>query len=295
MRPANLNALKMFDAAARHLNFRLAAQELNLTQGAVAQQVRRLEASLQVSLFTRRARGLELTDSGREYQHQISRALAIIDTATAKLQRQNTQIIISVPPSFASKWLVPNLAKFTTQYPQIDLQTIASEQLSDFKKDAVDIAIRIARAPFASDLDAQLLAPLNLCAVCSAEFAANNSAITCVDDFFELPLIQDGHLHWNTLLEKVSDTKTAKVLQFNQTALAIDAASNGQGIALSPLFLVAPEIASGKLIDLWRPPSEGAAKAYYLLSKKSATENPARDKVIQWLLNEASSASEQGY
>ena len=77
-------------------------------------------------------------------------------------------------------------------------------------------------------------------------------------------MIQDGHLHWNNLLEAVRDTKTAKILQFNQTALAIDAAANSQGIALSPLFLVAPEIASGKLVDLWRPRSETAAKSYYL-------------------------------
>ncbi len=293
MRPANLNALKMFDAAARHLNFRLAAQELNLTQGAVAQQVRGLEAALQVSLFVRRARGLELTDSGREYQRQIGRALAIIDSATAKLQLQNSQIILSVPPSFASKWLVPHLAKFTTEHPEIDLQTIASEQLSDFKTDAVDIAIRIATAPFASDLDVKLLAPLNLCAVCSTEFAAKIPAISCLDDFLNQPLIQDNHFHWEYLLEAVNDTHTAKILQFNQTALAIDAAANGQGIALSPLFLVAPEIASGKLVDLWQPPSQSTAKAYYLVSQKSATQNPAKDKVIQWLLNEASSYSGQ--
>ena len=294
MQPANLNALKMFDAAARHLNFRLAGEELNLTQGAVAQQVRGLEANLKVALFHRRARGLELTESGREYQRQIRQALAIIESASAKLQRQNTQITLSVPPSFASKWLVPRLPVFATEYPEIDLQIIASEQLSDFKTDAVDIAIRIARAPFSPQLDVQLLADLNLCALCSAEFATQLPVINCAQDFLKHPLIQDSHYHWDSILEDVGSSNSAKILQFNQTALAIDAAANGQGIALSPLFLVAAEITSGKLVDLWQPKSNSTESAYHLLSLKSAPKNPAREKVIQWLLNEASSYSAQG-
>ncbi|HEU00956.1 MAG TPA: LysR family transcriptional regulator, partial [Aurantimonas coralicida] len=93
MRTPNLNALRMFDAAARHLNFRLAAEELNLTQGAVAQQVRRLEADLGQVLFHRKARGLALTETGESYHRPIFRALAIIDDATGKLRPETLSLI----------------------------------------------------------------------------------------------------------------------------------------------------------------------------------------------------------
>ncbi|WP_413694259.1 LysR family transcriptional regulator [Psychromonas sp. KJ10-2] len=98
MAKPNLNALKMFDAAARHQNFRLAALELNLTQGAVAQQVRKLEADLGVQLFQRQARGLKLTDHGNTYHLAIHRALNIIDQATQLIQPEETTITISITP-----------------------------------------------------------------------------------------------------------------------------------------------------------------------------------------------------
>ena len=103
MRTPSLNALRMFDAAARHLNFTLAAEELHLTQGAVAQQVRRLESELGFKLFERRARGLAFTEVGRRYHAPVRRALAIIDDATRKLRPESTRVTLSVTPSFASK------------------------------------------------------------------------------------------------------------------------------------------------------------------------------------------------
>lgn len=133
MRSPNLNSLKMFDAAARHLNFRLAAEELNLTQGAVAQQVRRLESDLGLQLFYCKARGLALTEVGRRYHRPVSRALAMIDDATRKIQPESTSITLSSTPSFASKWLVPRLVSFSQAYPTIDVQTVASEGLANHR------------------------------------------------------------------------------------------------------------------------------------------------------------------
>ncbi|MFT2110497.1 LysR substrate-binding domain-containing protein [Marinomonas sp. 2405UD68-3] len=287
MHSSNLKALKMFDAASRHLNFRLAAEELNLTQGAVAQQVRNLESNLKVALFHRRARGLELTDNGKDYQRQIHRALTIIDSATAKLIKKNNQITLSVTPSFASKWLVPRLAKFTSDHPDIDLRIVASGNLSNFKTDGIDIAVRITKKPFSLEHDVIELAPITLCAVCSMEFSSKLTTPTWPFDFHKYQLIQDGHFYWEYLLESIKNTNSSKILQFNQTSLAIDAAANGQGITLSPLILVSEEIASGKLVDLWRTKDNGSENAYYLLSLKSAPENSSRDQVIHWLLNAA--------
>ncbi len=286
MKIGNLNALKMFDAASRHLNFRLAAQELHVTQGAVAQQVRSLETQLKTPLFYRRPRGLELTHSGKEYQQQIQRALTIIDTATDKLLKKNNQVTLSVTPSFASKWLVPRLANFALLHPDIDLHTVASGKLCDFKAGGVDIAIRIAEAPYSSELQIIQLAPMNLCAVCSPEYSETLTSITNILDLLNQQLIQDAHFHWDYLFELSKGKNDAKILQFNQTSLAIDAAINGQGITLSPLILVEKDIMDGKLVNLCSSMSKNSDNAYHLLALKSVNDNQPREKVIQWLIDE---------
>ena len=108
----SLNALRVFEVVARHLNFRLAAEELGVTQAAVAQQVRGLEASLDLRLFDRMPRGLALTDAGLGYSGSIRSALAMIDEATRLLRPQSAHLTVSVTPTFASKWLIPRLGSF---------------------------------------------------------------------------------------------------------------------------------------------------------------------------------------
>lgn len=264
MRSPNLNALKMFDAAARHLNFRLAAEELNLTQGAVAQQVRRLEKDLQLQLFHRQPRGLKLTPIGQEYHRPIRRALALIDSATHKLQPLNPRISLSVPPSIASKWLIPRLSQFSQNHPDIDLQTDASERVVDFHRDEADIAIRQGFPPFSNYLQVEQLSSFQLCAVSSPDLAKNIGIVENLQDLSKQRLIQDSHFRWDNFLEQFGISASQRILQFNQTALAIDAAANGQGIALAPRLLLATEIAKGRLVCLWRDtePDEGG---YYLL------------------------------
>ncbi len=276
----------MFDAAARHLNFRRAALELNLTQGAVAQQVRQLEASLGYQLFHRHARGLDLTETGRTYHNAIHRALAIIDDATNKLKPENTTVTLSITPSFASKWLVPRLADFARAYPGIDVQTVASEGISNFQSDGVDIAIRQGHPPFADNLHSTLLAQLDLCALCSPELAQALSPITQVADFVEQPLIQDSHNLWYSLFEEFELTPMHKPMQFNQTTLALDAAANGQGIALAPRILSDMDVRRGRLVELWqdtRPSQEG----FFIVYPQQKKTSPAIVALIEWLLMEA--------
>src|SRR5580700_3554040 len=126
-----LNALRAFEASARHLNFRLAAEELGVTQGAVAQHVRGLEADLAIKLFDRLPRTLALTGPGRSYAAQLRRAFDLMMQATAALRPEPLRLTISVSPTFASKWLIPRLPDFTTAHPEIELQILASESLSN--------------------------------------------------------------------------------------------------------------------------------------------------------------------
>ncbi|MEO1224144.1 MAG: LysR substrate-binding domain-containing protein [Pseudomonadota bacterium] len=285
MRTPNLNALRMFDAAARHLNFRLAAQELSLTQGAVAQQVRRLEADLGHKLFQREARGLVLTEIGRRYHEPVRRALSAIEDATLNLQPSNSTITLSVTPSFASKWLVPRLAGFAREHPELDLRTVASEGLSNFSSDGVDIAIRLGRPPFGPGLQTTLLAPVELCAVCSPAFASEAGPIDRIEQFADLRLVQDSHYMWQKLLDEAGVKPSNRMIQFNQTALAMDAAISDQGVALVPRLLLHDDVAEGRLVVLWRNPCPDHV-GYFIVYPTASKPNPARDTVMNWVISE---------
>lgn len=272
----------MFDAAARHLNFRLAAEELHLTQGAVAQQVRKLEAELGKTLFRRKPRGLALTEIGRSYHASISPALQMIDDATRKLVPESSRIAVSATPSFASKWLVPRLSKFAASHPDVEVQIIASEELANFRGDGVDVAIRLGSPPFGSGLHVQRMAALQLCAVCSPGMASKMPAIKSPAELSNYPLVRDSHNHWDLLLKKGGPNADRRSMRFNQTALAIDAASNGQGIALTPRLLVERELALGHLASIWRDP-QPSENGYYAVWPDNRKNNRARDAFVEWI------------
>lgn len=286
MRIPNLNTLRMFDAAARHLNFGRAADELHLTQGAVAQRVRKLEADLDIALFYRRPRGLELTPAGRDYHSDIHAALRKIDSATAALRQRDVQIKISVTPSFASKWLVPRLPDLMAHLPGMDVQIDASETLANFTNDDVSIAIRQGKPPFGAGLTTRLLAQLNLCAVCSPSYAQTLEPTTLIEDFVARPLIQDSHTYWTRMLDSTGTRPAGRVMQFNQTAHAIDAAANGQGIALAPALLVQGDLAQNRLVALWH--DEGSDQAgYYICVPETLQRRADILAVVDWLVGQA--------
>ncbi|NNE64895.1 MAG: LysR family transcriptional regulator [Gammaproteobacteria bacterium] len=291
MRTPALNALKMFDCAARHLNFRLAAEELNLTQGAVAQQVRKLESELSVKLFHRRARGLELTSMGLEYYLQISQALKIIDQATNKLRPENRAISISATPSLASKWLVKKLALFSKSYPDIQVSTHAGENLADFSTDGIALAIRQGSPPFEEGLEYHLLTHENLCAVCHPEYALSIGEISEVDDFAPLDLIEDSHKNWHKLFHGCSIDTPSGMIHFNQSALAIEAAANGQGIAIVPKILVEDYLSQEKLEIIWHDNRDNPV-GYYLVYPAGTSPNSEVLKIVlKWLLSATSKSS----
>ncbi|NOE18009.1 LysR family transcriptional regulator [Ruegeria atlantica] len=240
-----LNALRAFEASGRHLNFRLAAEELGVTQGAVAQQVRGLEARLDEVLFDRLPRGLRLTESGRRFHAPLRRAFRLIEEAVEDLS-PDRRITLSVTPSFASKWLVPRLSGFTDLYPDISVQVDARERLADFSSDGVDLAVRQGRAPFAAELEAVPLFSTEFIPVCSPAMARE---VSTPSDLMKQVLLNDTHGLWPLFLERVGASGKPRMMSFSQTSLAIDAAVSGQGIALANAPLVAPEVASGRLVQ----------------------------------------------
>lgn len=182
-----LNALRAFEMAGRKGSFRAAADELHITQGAVAQQVRGLEERLGIALFQRLPRGLALTPAGASYLNDVSRAFGILVSATAKLQKRPDTVTISVTPTVATRLLMHRLADLQAALPGVELRTLATEALSDFEHDQVDMAVRLTRPPFPPQLEAAPLFPQELVAVASPHLLRHLTCPLSPDELQTLP------------------------------------------------------------------------------------------------------------
>ncbi|MDR6711587.1 LysR family glycine cleavage system transcriptional activator [Pseudomonas hunanensis] len=281
----SLNALRVFEVVARHLNFRLAAEELGVTQAAVAQQIRGLEASLDLRLFERLPRGLALTDAGLGYSGSIRSAFAMIDEATRVLRPQASHLTISVTPTFALKWLIPRLGSLAQSHPDIDLRVLATDRLSHFSTDGVDIAVRYGKPEFGAGLNSELLMEQRIVAVASPgvfEGAATAVSFEQLQDFI---MLHDAHNFWPQFLAHVFPQHaqpTARNLRFNQTSLAIEAAINGQGIALASLAFVNSDIVAGRLVQVFAQ-QLALDKSFYLVWPRKVQQPETLNVVRAWL------------
>lgn len=275
-----LNALRAFEVSGRRLSFRAAADELGVTQGAVAQQVRALEAHLGLALFQRHPRGLQLTLAGVTYLAEVTRAFDTLADATGRLLARPDTVTISVTPTVAAKLLIPRLGDLQAVLPDVELRTVATEALSDFERDQVDIAVRLTRPPFSADLEAQLLFRQDLVAVASPRLVGNMTLPLPIEQLRALPLLHDAHDHWATFL-KVSGKLPGAV--FNQTTLALDAAVAGQGVALACKTFVAADLATGRLVQVAEAGKLGAD--FYLVRKRSFSVNKSVEVVWHWCVN----------
>jgi LysR family glycine cleavage system transcriptional activator len=280
-----LNGLRSFEVAARHLNFRIAGEELGVTQGAVAQQVRGLEAELGMKLFERLPRTLALTDAGRSYVANIQRAFELISEATASLRPEPLHLTISVTPTFASKWLIPRLPDFTSTHPEIDLRILASDRLSNFQTDAVDIAVRYGRPPFGPGLLADILFEQELVAVCSPRLIERRGMPQSADDVLQLPLLHDAHNFWPQFFEQVlggAPALASRNIRFNQTSLAIEAAIAGQGLALATRFFIEDDLAAGRLVQVFQE-SMRVGSGFYVVSPRRPRHAGPVAAVAEWM------------
>ena len=273
-----LNALRAFEVAGRWLNFRAAAQELGVTQGAVSQQVRALEDHLGVRLFQRLPRGLALTPEGRGYWADVGRSMELLCESTARLQARPEVVTLSVTPTVASKLLIPQLPQLQATLPGVELRTVATESLSDFDRDQVDIAVRLTRAPLPAGLEAQWLFAHEVVAVASPHLLGERALPLSAAQLRALPLLHDAHDLWPAFLQTPRKLPGAV---FNQTTLALDAAMAGQGVALACRALVQADLQGGRLRQL-SPRCLGTDTAYFLVRKCSPAPRPAVQAVWQW-------------
>ena len=290
-----LNALKAFEAAARHESFTRAAEELCVTQGAVSHQVKALELELNIKLFHRERQRLVLTEAGREYLTVVRDALDRIAVGTERLvQRQTSGVLtVSTSPDFAAKWLVHRLGRFAEAYPDIDLRVSATLHHVDFAREDVDLAVRHGEGNWPG-LDVLRLSSEQLFAVCSPNLLAGRPRLTKPADVLKFPLLHlDDRKAWSRWLEAAGvEAEPTQGPVLNRASMVIDAAVDGQGIALARTTLAAWDLINGRLV---RPFIEALrlSKTYWIICPKATSKLPKIATFRDWLVAEAARDARQ--
>ncbi len=254
-----LSALRAFDAVARRLSFSKAAEELHVTPGAVSQQIRSLEELLGATLFVRSRRSVALTEFATRMLPEIQAGLEILSRAIngSTISAAGTTLTISVTPSFASKWLLPKLRNFSDHYPDIDLRIAATGAFADFKRDKVDIAIRLGRGNY-PDLHVEPLSAEGVVPLCSPKLLKRKVPLKRPDDLRMHRLIHDtsisdegGQSAWERwlALAGASQVPAHRGPRFSLAELAMQAAIEGAGIVLGRMLLAEGDLSAGRLVQ----------------------------------------------
>jgi LysR family glycine cleavage system transcriptional activator len=287
-----LNALRAFEAAARHLSMVRAADELHVTPGAISQQIKQLEDLVGQPVF-KRGKTLALSAAGES-------ALPLLTDAFDRLERAANQLyagagegplVVSTPPTFAARWLVPRLDDFQNKHPGIELRLLATRRLVDFAVEDVDLAIRFGTGDFPG-LHAERLMPEALIPVATPALAAG---IAKAADIARQPLLDD-ELHtrnqivpdWETWLASQGVTAAAplRIRHFSDSNLIIQAVVAGLGIALVWRSLVASELAAGRLVQLLNQTLD-SRMAFHLVMPAKRLALPKVQAFREWLLANA--------
>ena len=286
-----LDLLVGFEAAARHLSFTKAGEELYLTQSAVSRQIKELEEQLGVALFQRRHRALALTPEGQQFYAAAAQVLVTMRAATDRLrQRTGRQAIaLTTTHSFAALWLIPRLAGFTRAHPEADVRITADTRVQDLERDGLDIAIRHGPPSLAGPNAIRLFGE-RVFPVCSPKLLARKQ-LKKPEDLKNHVLLQyddpDGRhpwLHWKTWLEVagIADLRPAGTLSFSGYEQIIPAALAGHGVALGRTPLVRDLLAAKELVAPFKS-SADPARAYFAIVSKRAAGRPEVAAFVEWL------------
>jgi len=317
-RPISMSYLRAFDAVARHLNFRIAAEDLALTQSAVSRQIQALEHEVGAALFLRHTRSVELTAAGSLLLRSASASLERIDSAVRQIRQSTGRQSVSITTwaSFASMWLIPRLEAFQREHPDIDIRIDATDAAVDMHNTDVDLALRYATPTHNTGIAERLFGEqLTLVA---SPWLLKNQPVHCVADLMRCTLIEAGdayrtqHLEWlswqrwletygtpspaqsasNVRMKKGQPQSPARWLYFNYAHQIVQAAVTGQGVALARLPLVAESLANGGLVEVLPEMRLTSPLAYWLLI---APRSDARAEVrafCDWLRLQAAQTRE---
>jgi LysR family glycine cleavage system transcriptional activator len=288
----SLTGLRAFEAAARHMSFTLAAEELHVTQTAISHQIRRLEEQLGKPLFVRGNRSLALTKEATDYLPLIRSAFDDLRRATERFRRSEQEgvLTVSTTASLATKWLVSRVAAFQDAHPGVDVRISTSVALVDFARDEVDMAVRYGRGKWPG-LRVDWLMAEHIFPVCSPSLPTLEKPLAKPEDLAHHTLLhtsvsrEDWQL-WLTASGLPLSIAARRGLTFDQSFTAYQAAIDGLGIALGRSGLVEADIAAGRLIapfDIMIPKDAG----YYVVSPRSTAETPRIALFRDWLMKSA--------
>jgi len=306
-----LNALRAFESAARNLSFKKAAQELHVTPGAVSHQVKLLEEFLEMPLFRRLTRALELTPQALAMLPLVQEGLEHLAAAVDKGRARDAggSLTVIAPPNFAARWLVPRLSRFTASHPNLELHIASRPSMIDGRDQGLHAAppdapldtptamIRFGDGRYPGSRVDEVFAS-SYVPICSPRLMNGPKPLRTPDDLRNHTLLhddtvteEDARPSWSDWLESVglTDIDASRGPHFSDASLAFEAALEGMGVALAIKPLVRSEIEAGRLVvpfDIAAP----ASYAYYLVTPETAHGNPILDAFRVWLLDEAESA-----
>jgi LysR family glycine cleavage system transcriptional activator len=289
----SLNALRAFEAAARHLSFTKAAAELNVTQAAISHQVKLLEAQLGLPLFRRLNRRLLLSDAGQTYVSSLTQAFDEIAEATKRATADSGggSLRVSALPSMAAKWLLPRLSRFRARHPEIDVLVAATHDLSDFRREDLHLAIRFGSGHY-PELEVVPLMDDEIFVVCSPKLLADGPPLATPADLKHHTLLHDSTTEgerqsWRNWLAVagVTGVTADRGPGFSDSNLVLAAVMAGEGVAVTRRSLAADDLAAGRLAIPFGPVIP-AANRYYVVYPKANAELPKVRLFTQWLLDE---------
>lgn len=299
----SLDLLRGFEAAARNLSFTKAGEELFVTQSAVSRQVKAVEDHLGAALFVRRHRSLSLTEAGHTLYRATAQALHQLSDAASKIRDRGSARTLTVTATigFTSLWLIPRLADFRSQRPDIDIRIAANNTMLDLEREGIELAVRYCTAKAAPRGAIKLFGEVVL-PVCSPKSVTAAAPLARPEDLrhhvllhYERPDGVTPWLSWTVWLEvmQLQGLKPAGSLRFSQYDQTIQAAIDGQGVALGTTPLVRQLIKQGKLLAPLAKKFE-SSRAYYLITSADAAEQPQVKDFAGWLMRQAKQESRHG-
>ena len=294
-RPLSVGHLRAFQAVARHLNFRLAAQELALTQSAVSRQIQALEEEIGVALFLRHTRAVELTSAGGDLLGAVVPALERLD-GTVRQMRQNAgrkHVAITTWASFASMWLIPRLEEFQDQYPDIDIRIDTSDATIDLDMSDTDLALRYTH-PSKAPAHAVRMFGEQLAPVASPWLLKDGKPLNAASDLARFTLIEAGDIHRNRNVEILAwqrwfdanhqgRLQAKRWLYFDYAYQMVQAAIAGQGIVLARMPLISESLASGDLVEVLPGMRIDSPLSYWRILGPRAGLRPEVGAFCNWL------------
>jgi LysR family glycine cleavage system transcriptional activator len=292
----SLDLLRGFEAAARQMSFTRAAAELHVTQSAVSRQIKTLEDHLGIRLFTRLNRALKLTAEGEALFGTAQSVMRQLEEATARLSTRGDERLLTVTTtvSFAALWLVPRLARFRQLRPSTDVRLAASNDLSNLERERIDVAIRFME-PSAAPAGAIPLTGEEAFPVCSPVLLRDRARplkkpadlARHVMLHFDDPAGQWPWLSWNQWLDvfHLADMKPAGVAHYSHYDQLIQAAIEGEGVALGRTPLVERLLKSGALVAPFKD-RVAATREYFIIVAPHAAARPQVQRFVAWLQEE---------